>query len=305
MEPSQRPSSSGWHAASRASAALAAALVAPVALAAVEAPRLRVGITAVLVERHLDLNAQLVAYLGEKVGAVASLVQRRSYRQVSLLLERGEVDVAFTCGLPYVQDHEQFGLELLVSPEVAEGPVYRSYVIVAADSPLGSFEELRGKRYAFSDPRSNSGWLVPAHALARMGTTPEAFFKRTIFTYSHAASVEAVAVRFVDGASVDSYVYDALGASQPELVARTRVIARSAAFPIPPVVVRASLAPEVKARLRSELLAMHRDPRGRAILAGLGFRRFVAVEDGSFDAIRGMARELGGLFASGPARGAR
>lgn len=272
--------------------ALAAALlaVANPAAAPVAARPLRVGITPVLVEKHLDINKQLVAYLGERLGTPAVLVQRGSYEQMSELLARGEVDVAFTCGLPYVIDHERFGLELLVAPEVYSGPVYYSYVIVPADSPLGSFDELRGRTYAFSDPLSNSGWLVPVYDLARLGTTPDAFFRRTIFTRSHAASVEAVAVKFVEGASVDSYVYDYLASTRPELVARTKVIGRSAPHPIPPVVVRPGLAPELKARLRAVFLEMDRDERGRVLLAGIGFKRFVAATDASFDGIREMRR---------------
>ena len=69
--------------------------------------------------------------------------------------------------------------------------------IVARDSPVRRFEELRGKRYAFSDPLSNSGHLVPVYMLVRAGETPERFFKRYIFTYSHSANVEAVAVKFL------------------------------------------------------------------------------------------------------------
>jgi phosphonate transport system substrate-binding protein len=281
---------------------IATALLASAAEAADAPPHgvLRVGITPVLVEKHLDLNRQFVAYLGEKLGIAATLVQRGSYKQISELLERAEVDVAFTCGLPYVIDHDRFGLELLAAPEVYDGPVYFSYVIVPAESPVRSFEELRGARYAFSDPLSNSGWLVPAHDLARMGTTPEAFFKRTIFTYSHAASVEAVAVRFVDGASVDSYVYDYLARTRPKLVTGTRILARSSAHPIPPVVVRAGLPPEVKTRLRAVFLEMDRDPRGQVLLAGIGFKRFVAVTDPAFDGIRQMRRVVGERYAASP-----
>jgi phosphonate transport system substrate-binding protein len=253
---------------------------------------LRVAITPVLVENRLDLNRQLVEYLGRKLAVKAVLVQRRSYKQVSELLEHGEVDAAFTCGLPYVLDHERFGVELLAAPEVKEGPVYFSYVIVPADSPARSLQDLRGMRYAFSDPLSNSGWLVPARELARSGTTPEAFFSRTMFTYSHAASVEAVSVRFVDGASVDSYVYDALARSGSATVAATKVIARSGPHPFPPVVVRPGLSAELKGRLRAALLAMDHDPDGQAILAAMGFERFVAAEDRSFDGIRAMLRAV-------------
>jgi phosphonate transport system substrate-binding protein len=249
---------------------------------------LRVGVTPVLVEKHLDLNRQFVAYLGEKLGVPATLVQRGSYQEMSDLLEAGDLDVSFSCGLPYVIDHQRFGVELLAAPEVYDGPIYYSYVIVAADGPFQSFEALRGMRYAFSDPLSNSGWLVPAHQLARRGTTPEAFFGRTIFTYSHSESIEAVAVKFVDGASVDSYVYDYLAMARPSLVARTRVVERSGAHPIPPLVVRAGLPVALKARLRAALLEMDRDDRGRVILAGLRFKRFLPVSDAAFDGIRAM-----------------
>jgi len=250
----------------------------------------RIGVTPVLVEKHLDLNRQFVAYLGEKLGVATTLVQRSSYQEMSDLLEAGDLDVAFSCGLPYVIDHQRFGLELLAAPEVYDGPIYYSYVIVAADGPFRSLEGLRGMRYAFSDPLSNSGWLVPTYELARRGTTPEAFFRKTIFTYSHSESIEAVAVKFVDGASVDSYVYDYLAVARPSLVARTRIVERSSAHPIPPLVVRAGVPGAVKAQLRAALLEMDRDDRGRVILAGLRIKRFLPVSDGAFDGIRAMHR---------------
>jgi phosphonate transport system substrate-binding protein len=281
---------------------VAALLVAVQSAAAADPASLRIAITPVLVENHLDLNRKLVAYLGEKAGMNATLVQRRSYKQVSDLLERSEVDVAFTCGLAYVIDHERLGVELLATPQVDEGPVYHAYTIVPADSPIRALDGLRGARFAFSDPLSNSGWLVPAHALARVGLTPEAFFGRTMFTYSHAASVEAVAVRFVDGASVDSYVYDALRKVRPGLVERTRIIARSSPHPFPPLVVRRGLPPEMKDRLRAVLLGMEHDARGRALLAEMGFVRFGLIDDRAFDGIRAMRRVVAEHYGDGRAR---
>ena len=73
-------------------------------------PRLRIAITPVLVEHYLEVNRQLVTYLGERLGRTPDLIQRRSYKEISDLLEKGEVDVAFVCGRPYVLDHARFGL---------------------------------------------------------------------------------------------------------------------------------------------------------------------------------------------------
>lgn len=251
---------------------------------------LRIAITPVLVEHYLDVNRQWVAYVGEKLGRPTELVQRRSYKEISDLLERGQVDVAFVCGLPYVIDREKFGLELLVAPLVYDEPVYYSYVIVPRDSPVERFEELRGKRYAFSDPLSNSGHLVPKYVLAQMGETPDSFFKLYIFTYSHSANVEAVAVKLVDGASVDSYVYDYLAATNPALTARTKIIHRSPPHGITPVVIRQEIDPALKERIRAVFLEMDRDPRGTEILKNMMIRRFVTVPDSLFNSIREMRR---------------
>lgn len=272
------------------------ALAAPPRLAA-QSP-LRIAITPVLVEQSLDLNQRWVAYVGAKLGRPTQLLQRRSYKEISDLLEKDQVDVAFVCGLPYVLDHDRFGVELLVAPLVYQEPVYHSYVIVPADSPAGRFADLRGKRYAFSDPLSNSGHLVPSYMLARLGERADAFFARTIFTYSHSASVEAVAVKFVDGASVDSYVWDRLAATRPALTARTRIIERSPPHGITPIVVRRGVPAATKTRLRQLFVDMEHDPSGRALLAELMIRRFVTVPDRLYDSIRHMLRFVG---ASAPA----
>lgn len=255
-------------------------------------PRLRIAITPVLVEHYLEVNQQLISYVGEKLGWPTDLVQRRSYKEISDLLEKAEVDVAFVCGRPYVLDRDRFGLELLVAPLVYEEPIYYSYVIVPRDSPVQRFDELRGKRYAFSDPLSNSGHLVPLYMLTRVGETPDRFFRRYIFTHSHSGSVEAVAVKFVDGASVDSYVYDYLAATNPRLTEKTRIIARSPPHGITPVVVRPGLDPGLKAEVRRVFLEMDRDPKGRDLLRQLMIRRFVTVPDSLFDSIRHMLRSV-------------
>jgi phosphonate transport system substrate-binding protein len=261
-------------------------------------PPVKIAITPVLVEHYLEVNKEWIAYIGERIGRPTELVQRKSYQEISELLAQGKVDVGFVCGAPYVIDHVQFGEELLVGPQVyPEGPIYFSYVIVPSDSPITRFEDLRGRRYAFSDPLSNSGKLVPTYMLAKMGETPESFFQKYIFTYSHSANVEAVAEHFVDGASVDSYVYDYLAQTNPELTAKTRIISKSPPHGITPVVVRKDLSPALKDSLRRAFLGMDQDPRGQAILKKMGLIRFVVVHDREYDSIRAMKQYVDGVAA--------
>jgi len=169
---------------------------------------------------------------------------------------------------------------------------YYSFIIVPASSPVRSLVELRGKTFAFTDPMSNSGWLMPVYMLRQMGESAEKFFGRTIYTYSHDNSIRAVSDGLVDGAAVDSLVYEYALRQDPSLTARLRVIVRSGANAIPPVVVRPTLDPGQKSILKELFLTMHESPDGRAALAPLMIDRFVGISDSAYESVRSALREV-------------
>lgn len=121
-----------------------------------------------------------------------------------------------------------------MAPQAYGDTVYYSYLIVHADSPICRFEELRNKKFAFTDPLSNTGKLVPTFMLAKMKETPDTFFQNFVFTKSHDRSIKAVALKVVDGATVDSLIWEYLNRTNPEFTAKTRVSKKSPPYSIPP-----------------------------------------------------------------------
>lgn len=232
---------------------------------------------------------RLVDYLEKRLALPVVAVDRGSYEEFNRLLREGELDVAFVCGGPYIEGKDEFGLELLAMPETLSGEtVYYSYFIVPAGSPATRFEDLRGKRFAFTDPLSNSGKLVPEYMLAQMGETPESFFGKVVYTSAHDKSIRAIAEGEFDGAAVDSLIYDYLVRKEPLLGKKVRILARSEPYGIPPVVVRPGIPNPLRERLRNVLLTMHEDPEGALILQGMMLRRFVPANDAAYGTIRAM-----------------
>ena len=228
-------------------------------------------------------------YLEKRLAVPVKVVSRGSYEEFNRLLQDGKLDIAFVCGGPYVDGKDVFGLELLVIPETLSGEtVYYSYLIVPARSPARRLEDLRGKRFAFTDPLSNSGKLVPEYLLAKQGETPAHFFGEVIYTSAHDKSIRQVAEGKVDGAAVDSLIYEYMLRKEPLLAEQTRLLVRSAPYGMPPVVVRPGIDVRLRERLRTLLLAMHEDPEGLLILQGMMTRRFVPANDAAYATIREM-----------------
>ncbi len=230
----------------------------------------------------------LLDYIGEKLGKKIEFVDREGYFEINNLLKTNYIDVAFVCAGPYVDGHNEFGMELLAAPKAYGGTVYYSYIIVSKDSIINSFEGLRGKVFDFADPLSNTGKLVPTYMLAKMNETPESFFKRFDFTYAHDKSIKAVATGIVDGAAVNSLVWEYANQVNPEFTSRTKIIEKSPAYGIPPVVVHPALDPELKEKLRQIFLNIHKDEKGRKILKGMLIDKFVLIDDSAYDSVREM-----------------
>lgn len=231
---------------------------------------------------------QLLDYIGGKLGRPVEFIDKKSYAEVNALLRSGDVDMAFVCGEPYVEGKKEFGLELLVAPQVDGKTVYYSYIIVPADSPAESLKDLRGKIFAFADPMSNSGKLVPTYMLAKINETPKSFFSKYFYTYAHDKTIKIVAQGIADGGAVDSLIWEYENAVDPRYTSRTKIIAKSEPFGIPPVVVRPGIDPDLKEKLREILINIDQDKKGEEILKGMMIDKFVLINDKAYDSIRRM-----------------
>jgi phosphonate transport system substrate-binding protein len=242
-------------------------------VAAVESPRDTYAAYSHLFER-----------MGERLGVRIEFVQRRTYREVNDLLASGRVDAALVCTGGYLdlQRRAPGATDVVAVPLLDGAPTYRSLVIVRADSAAQSIEDLRRKRFAYTDELSFSGRAYVLRWLLDHGHAPARFFASTLYTHSHDRSVSAVLAGIADGAAVHSAVLDHLVRDDPSLSSRLRVIHRSPPFGAMPIVASTALPPETRARLREVLVSLASDPEGAAALRILAIDGFEAPRPGLY-----------------------
>jgi len=236
---------------------------------------------------------EFLDYISRQLGEPVQYVDAENYDDINQKLKRGELDGGFVCSGPYVDGKREFGLELLAAPRAYGKTVYYAYIIVPEKSPARSLDDLKGKSFAFTDPLSNTGRLVPEYMLARKGRKPEQFFRTVVYSGSHDKSISAVSQGLVDGASVDSLIWEYANRTKPEQTAGTRVIQKSEPYAIPPFVVRPGLAPETREKLKEILLGAHKNAEGKAILQKMMIEQFENIDDRAYDSIREMKRITG------------
>ncbi|MCH8497376.1 MAG: phosphonate ABC transporter substrate-binding protein [Marinobacter sp.] len=206
--------------------------------------------------RFEPLRKDLEQQLGKRVRVFFAT----DYSGIIEAMRRGRVDFAWfgaTSGLLAHQEAGAVPFAVGVSRETGSAE-YFSHFIVRADSPIQTFEELKGKNIAFVDPASTSGGVVPTYeVLRKTGQMPEDFFGRLQFAGTHDASVMAVRNGSVDGGVVADFLFDAMVARGLIKREEFRVILASDPVPGPPMMIRAALGDELRARLTEIMTTVH------------------------------------------------
>lgn len=245
---------------------------------------IRIGTTAVILEDRVSFLDDWRRYLEKHLRGRAVFVQRGSYREITALINNDELDFAWVCGYPYVANRAT--MRLLAMPLYHNKPLYQSYLIVPrSDAVTRGYADLKGKIFAYSDPNSNSGFLVPQYLMLRAGLDPQTLFHKSFFTYAHRKVVSAVAAGVADGGSVDGYVWETLALVSPNLTAKTRVALKSPEFGFPPLVARASMSQRDFAAMQDVLVGMSADEEGKALLRRLNLDGFARDDPRVFDGI--------------------
>ncbi len=225
--------------------------------------------------------ADLLSYLSRKINKPILVLQGKDYQSTNKLLNEGRVDLAILCTGNYffVKD----SVEILVSPVFRGKPYYYSYIIVNKKKEYRNLEDLKGKTFAFTDPFSLSGHIYPGSILKLKGYNEETFFRKIIFTYNHDNSIRLVNEGLVDGAAVDSLIYEYLFKENPDAVENIKVIHTSPPLPSPPVVISKKMDHKTKEKLLSTFLLMDKDKEGSQILRALAIDSFVESNNSFYE----------------------
>lgn len=223
-----------------------------------------------------------------RVGMDVAFVARDSYQTILDLLFSGQIDAAWICGYPFVRFESE--LSLLAVPLYQGQPLYQAYLIRSkySDDEIRGWADLKGRVLAYSDPLSNSGWLVAQAQLAKAGVLARDL-KRGFFTHGHRNVAEAVAARLAHAGSIDGYVWETMRVQGMTAIAKTEVIWKSALFGFPPLVMRNGHKPSQLASLRVALLQMADDDEGRELLSSLNLTGFAKGQASLFESIRQQA----------------
>ncbi|MDP3314164.1 phosphate/phosphite/phosphonate ABC transporter substrate-binding protein [Lutibacter sp.] len=252
-----------------------------------ETEKLKVAVSAIITPREtLNYYKDLLNYITKELNYEIEFKQRKTYEEVNELLFKNEVDLAFICSGAYVIEKDKNNIELLVVPISNGKPFYQAYIIVHESSKITSFEELKGKSFTYTDPMSNTGKLYALKRIKDLGQNEDAYFKSTMYSNAHDNSMQLVAKKIVEGATIDGLIYDYAAKYYPEKVKGIKIIEKSENFGIPPIVVPTELDAITKQKLKKIFLEIHQDSVGKKILDKLMIDRFEEGKDENYNSIR-------------------
>ena len=134
--------------------------------------------------------------LSTATGLPVKLYESSDYNGTIQALSSGQVDLAMMAGGSYANVDAQVGdlVAPILTLRQAEGETgYYTSIVVKADSPYRTVQDLKGKSLAFVDFNSTSGYLVPRAKLREQGIDPDSYFGKTGFAGGHTQAVMALA----------------------------------------------------------------------------------------------------------------
>jgi phosphonate transport system substrate-binding protein len=236
-------------------AAIGAALAAGPATA--EMKELNFGI--ISTESTQNLKTDWVPFLADmekKTGLKVKSFFAPDYAGIIEAMRFKKVDVAWFGNKSAMEAVDRAGGEVFVQTVAADGSAgYWSHLIVNTASPYKTLDDVlknaKNLTLGNGDPNSTSGFLVPGYyVFALHHVDPKTDFKRMV-TANHETNALSVANKQVDVATNNNESLGQLKKKFPEKAAQIRIVWTSPLIPADPIVWRADLPADAKAKVKA------------------------------------------------------
>lgn len=239
----------------------------------------------------------LLAWVLERAVLPWQVIDYDAPAPLSVLWARNDLGLAMMCGLPFAQRAERPTLIAAPVPSPARyagRPVYFTDIVVRANSSFQTLEETFGGVIGYTLVDSMSGGVaLRCHLEAFHNPQRPRLYRKTVGGFVNARNViDALVAGTIDAGPLDSYYHDLLKHNDPAFAAQVRLVASTAAMPIPPLVATAQLSDAELSRLRAALLAVNSAPELAPLLERLQLRGFALAAPESYKVLTEMASSI-------------
>jgi phosphonate transport system substrate-binding protein len=245
--------------------------------------------------RQVKRYRPLEGYLTQKMGVKTRFTILSRYPHIIKRFVSRNLDGAFFGILTAVLAQEDLKVEPMVRPVNAEGgDKARSVIFVRKDTGIKSVKDMRGKKAAFVDNVTATGYLYALAYLKENGVNNlDTFFSEHYFTGSHDTTVYTVFAGRADIGAAKERILEKMREKDPILKDEIVVLARSGELPDNTLCIRKDLPAEFKNKLKETLLTMHLDPEGKRVLKQMDVLKFEPASFDDFKAVRDLAKKAG------------
>jgi phosphonate transport system substrate-binding protein len=254
------------------------------------------------VERRMQLEvfSALSEYMEQETGIPVELTRTDGYGPIIEAMRAKKIDFAQSGGsFTYLIANQKAGVEASVARGTEAGPgIYSSVIVTSPETGITSMDDVRSMQedlvFAFVDPASTSGHLIPRAGLEEMGFDP-GDFKQTVFTMNHTNSAMTLQSGKVDVGAISKSTFDRLverGRMNPDDLV---ILWESPPIPQGPIIVREGLDPELKEKIRTAFLKLNEGgPLMDALReqAGVEDLTYFPANDAMWDGLRDIARNV-------------
>lgn len=236
-----------------------------------------------------------IAAMSKELGMPVKAFYVTDYAGVIEGMRFKKVDASWFGGKSYIEAAKRANAEafaLTVSDTGERG--YYSYLITNKNNPIAAeakamggdkyvIKNAKNLSFAFNDPNSTSGYLVPSYYIfAANNVNPKAAFERLIFAGSHEATALAVANNKIDVATNNSESLSRLEKTNPAARQKIETIWTSTEIPSDPIAYREDLSEGLKEKIRNFFY----NYKDKAVLGPLEWSGFESADDKRWNTVR-------------------
>lgn len=245
-------------------------------------------------EKLIEETTPLHNMIAEKVGKKVEGFIATNYIGVVEALGTGTIDFALIPPFAYILANQKHGSEaLLTSLNKNNEPGYYSILVVRNDARIEKVEDLKGKKIAFVDPSSTSGYIFPAVILMDSGLDIEKDIKYQ-FAGGHDKALQLLVNSDVDAIGTYENAFKKFSKEFPKIEKKVRVLEKSDLIPGVTLTVSSKLDDDTKAKIKDAFSQITNTIEGQELLLKLfGLKGFQEADKNNYDTIRVKLEKLG------------